>query len=85
MQQNGQTDRTSIVSRLQAVVGKDRLLLSIKQCLPEAANHQQVRTGLVSTATGARSRSTPILHSLRRPVVERCLLWCMLSQLVQAL
>jgi len=43
MQQNGQTDRTSIVSRLQAVVGKDRLLMSIKQCLPEAANHQ-VRT-----------------------------------------
>jgi hypothetical protein len=32
MQQNGQTDRSSIVSRLQEVVGKDCLVMCIKQC-----------------------------------------------------
>jgi hypothetical protein len=41
--QNGQTDRTSIVARLQSVVGKERLLLSIKACLPEQLPAHQVR------------------------------------------
>jgi hypothetical protein len=65
MQQNGQTDRSSIVGRLQAVVGKDRLVVCIRQCLPEAAGHQ-VRTGLVYTAIGGRAPSNAHLRLPRQ-------------------
>jgi hypothetical protein len=71
MQQNGQTDRSSIVSRLQAVVGKDRLVMCIKQCLPEAASHQ-VRTGLIYTAIGAALRPRPSSTPYQVPRGAHC-------------